>query len=243
MAYEDKLYGIAMVCAEYNHNGCNRACGTCQFNVFNYVDDIREAGILKATAYRDYESKVELQRHIRQDNIATMAAPFVVIGIIVMICMWMYKSITNPSQTIPVAQINQTLKYYRSIDIPADDSELIYLMRNQDKMENIPRVLALMRKYGVKDMNRDGMVNCIDNAITFRNLYGKTARIYHIKSVIGDMNHLFIMVRYPEYPNEPLYIEPQGDPDWYTMGQVWGVRFSPYLSSDVTSTWGQYLGY
>jgi len=39
----DKLYTIAMTCARLNHEGCGRMCHACQFNVFNYIDDVREA--------------------------------------------------------------------------------------------------------------------------------------------------------------------------------------------------------
>jgi hypothetical protein len=139
------------------------------------------------------------------------------------------------AQTIPVAQIKDTVAYYRVGDMPIDD-DVKYLLNNPNQIDNINRVLRVMRRYGVRDMNRDGLINCIDYSITFRNLYGSKAKLIINRSYVHDMNHMFVIV-------EGLHIEPQGDENWYMMGQVWGVRYDEYCNKDVTKVWGQYIGY
>jgi len=58
---EDKLYHIALQCARFNDNGCDRVCEGCQFNIYNYVYDVREASLLKAVAYTDYLHEKQIE--------------------------------------------------------------------------------------------------------------------------------------------------------------------------------------
>jgi len=51
---EDRLYSVALTCAEMNDRGCAGACAGCQFNIFNYVSDVRVGSLLKANAFTDY---------------------------------------------------------------------------------------------------------------------------------------------------------------------------------------------
>jgi len=89
----DKLYTIAMKCAEISYNGqCNCICHLCQFNVFNYVSDVREAALLKATALTDYTRMKELSQQVEADRRAECLAPLFSIGIIVALIMWACKS-------------------------------------------------------------------------------------------------------------------------------------------------------
>jgi hypothetical protein len=74
------------------------------------------------------------------------------------------------------------------------------------------------------DLNMDGLVNCIDYSIRFKELWPE-AGIYRIRN--GDFDHLLIGIDFKRN-GEPLivYIEPQAgkgldlDP-----GKVWGAKF------------------
>ena len=163
----------------------------------------------------------------------------IVTGLLISVCMCYFAScVSPPKQTIPVAQIKDTVAFYRVGDMPIDD-DVKYLLDNPNQIDNINRVLRVMHRYGVRDMNRDGLINCIDYSITFRNLYGSTAHLVINRNYINGMNHMFIIL----YRPQQIHIEPQGDENWYTMGQVWGVMYDKYCNTDVTDVWGQYIGY
>jgi len=119
-------------------------------------------------------------------------------------------------------------------------AEARYLAANPNRIENITRVLSLMRNMGVPDMNRDGLINCIDFSILFRTIYGSNARIIINENPTNGMNHMFIRVRYNA--TDYMDIEPQGTPDRYSMGLIWGVMYNPRYNRDVTSQWTHVVG-
>ena len=43
------------------------------------------------------------------------------------------------------------------------------------------------------------------------------------------------------YGSESMAVEPQGQFNRYTMGEVWGVKYNPHYSRDVTNQWGRYI--
>ena len=130
--------------------------------------------------------------------------------------------------------------------IPTEEAmlnEARYLAANPNRIENIPRILSLMRNMGVPDMNKDGKINCIDYSILFRMFYGSNARILINKNPKNGMNHMFIRIYYNDMGHtRVLDIDPQGTPDRYSMGLIWGMRYEPIHNRDVTSQWGQYVG-
>jgi hypothetical protein len=120
--------------------------------------------------------------------------------------------------------------------------DITYLKNNPNKVENIPKVLTVMQRQGaVKDVNRDGEINCIDYSIAFRSLYGSNASLIINNNPANGMNHMFIRVNYKNGV-EFIDIEPQGTPDRYSMGLVWGVKYNPYYNTDVTNRWTHVVG-
>ena len=92
---EDRLYAIAMQCAELNANGCARDCVNCMYNIHNYVDDVREASLLKANAYSDYHRQHKIIQDIKDKQTAwDMAGPVAII-IMVLVCMWACHSVKS----------------------------------------------------------------------------------------------------------------------------------------------------
>lgn len=132
----------------------------------------------------------------------------------------------------PQDELRPVKRRYTAIKV---DTKVQYLLDNPNKVENIPLVIQVLQEQGVRDLNRDGQVNCIDYSITFRMLYGSNARIMINNNPRTGMNHMFIRVH---EPYSVIDVEPQGNIDMYSMGLVWGMRYEPHLSIDVTSQWG-----
>ncbi|GHT57379.1 hypothetical protein FACS1894109_09280 [Spirochaetia bacterium] len=84
-------------------------------------------------------------------------------------------------------------------------------------------------KEQVRDVNRDGKINCIDYTVTFYSIYGPEAKMMRIYN--NDMNHLFIRVGGRD-------IEPQRLDG--SMENAWGSRYKPGESWDETYEWSQY---
>ena len=131
-----------------------------------------------------------------------------------------------------VSRINDMFQDYDDWTL---EQHLIYLRDRPNRPENIGRVLFVMRKWGVGDANKDGKIDCIDHTIIFRKLYGSNAKIIINVNPQTNMNHMFIQVL---TGNRCVDIEPQGTPDRYAMGAVWGTRYNPAFNRDVTAQWG-----
>jgi len=83
----DELYRLASNCAKYNHRGCTCCCEQCEYNIYLYTNK-RDATLIKANAYADYQKHEELKEEIRQRDNANFLAPFIVLGIIVGLIVW-----------------------------------------------------------------------------------------------------------------------------------------------------------
>lgn len=211
-----------MQCAKLNANGCARDCCNCMYNIHNYVNDVREASFLKANAYSNYHRQNVVVKYCKDRvKAASLAGPVVVI-ILVLVCIWGRSSIKNyitPSK----AEVIQETEYF--------------LVNTSWTASDISKIQSVLRRMpsAVYDVNRDGMINCIDYAIIFRRLHGHDAYIVHNINPHTGMNHLFIQVR---IGLDVYDVEPSGTPDRWSMSSVWGMRYNPYFNQDVTSQWG-----
>jgi len=185
------------------------------------------AGIMMANARANYNSWQKTKRENDADRFAQGIAPLVFIGVIVAFVAFMCGS--------PGDELG-----YKTRSIPLErTAEVQYLLKNQNDPKNIELVLKVMRAQGVRDVNKDGLINCIDNSITFRMLYGDKAYLTINKNPFTGMNHMFVQVwDYGKYYD----IEPQGTPDRYAMGQVWGMKYNPQYNRNATQTWSGYVG-
>ena len=84
--------------------------------------------------------------------------------------------------------------------------------------------------YYVKDVNKDGKVNCIDYAITFKTFWDWIAPDGHsinceiVRNVNKNFNHLFVRVR-ANSRSDWEYVEPQASIDNYRMEDYWGCKY------------------
>lgn len=217
-----EIYKLATTCARLNEAGCGMGCDQCQFNVFNYGLPVSDAALIKANAYTDYYNVNEISRKARSEvdrqRYGGLAACIFMILLVVGFCKACL-SCGAPTQSIP------------------HDPEYTEIIRDPNNPRNIPRILRYMRRVGVPDLNYDGLINCIDNSLMFRQLYGSSARIMITVNRKMDMNHMFIRVWLPN-GLDIIDVEPQGDPVRYSMGAVWGMRYDPMFVEDVTAKWG-----
>jgi len=224
---EDYLYNIALQCAELNSKGCACGCAGCQFNIFNYVKDVREASLLKANAYTDYHQKQDMISKNNVENIGIMIGGMIPILLFVALIAW---SCSTVKSCFNVAQV----------DIKHEQPTQLAPIFEPNKVENIPHILAHMQRPGVvRDVNKDGKIDCIDYSITFYHLYGSNALIMINQNPSTGMNHMFVRVRGRLF--DFYDVEPQGTPDRYSMGLIWGTKYDPRYNRDVTSQWRQYF--
>jgi hypothetical protein len=103
---EERLYSVAMQCAKLSDNCCEYDCGHCQYNIFNYLDDVREASLLKANAYTDFYNRkkilTEARARVKESEDAYSFVGLIFLGLIVWGLMWCcstMKSCMAPTQT------------------------------------------------------------------------------------------------------------------------------------------------
>jgi len=241
---KDDLYNIALQCAKLNGNGCACGCEQCQYNVFNYVSDVREASLLKANAYSDYHKRNLITQEYENNKNSQFLAAIIWIVLIAVLVIWAGSSLKqcinpdlNPQQEVSGA-ITQLFLRDPGQPLGTLHEELTYFRDNPNNIYNIPRILLVMRTFGVYDINEDGKIDCIDHSLIFRILYGSNARIMVNKNPTNKFNHMFIRVR---YANGVMDIEPQGTPTRYAMGVWWGVKYDREYNRDVTDQWTHYV--
>jgi hypothetical protein len=79
----------------------------------------------------------------------------------------------------------------------------------------------------IRDINADGLVNCIDYATLFAVLHGDQARIIRNVNPETGMNHLFNSV---DVSGKVWMVEPQ-ETEW-RMEKVWGSAYNPKYNRD-----------
>jgi hypothetical protein len=241
-------YAIAMQCAKMNNEGCSLDCPNCQFNVFNYVYDVREAALLKATAYTDFHNRNEINKRIKREESVSRAVPIFMLVVMIAIGAWVvssFRSCLQPVQAQTQQQMNpfqeEMLRLFGApqpnVDVRA---EIEHFARNPNTLSNIPRILNVMNIMDVWDVNQDGLINCIDYSLVFRKLYGSNARIMINVNPNNGMNHMFIRVMFGGH--QFIDVEPQGTPNRFSMGAVWGTRYDPMFNRDVTNQWTHVVG-
>ena len=108
-----------------------------------------------------------------------------------------------------------------------------FLLEDKNNPDNIILILEFIQAQDLEDKNDDGVINCIDYAKRFRELYGNQARLMVNYNPDTGMNHMYIKIKLPN--NKYIEIEPQAGSDkGYTMQEFWGNVFDPAYSRDAT---------
>jgi len=232
------LYKIALQCARANAEGCTLACDLCQLNVYNYTSDGKEASLIKATAFSDYQLKEKIRREVETHETYRRAALLIpallvilIISSIVQMCM--PSKPTQVMRALPTAEENylRTSMTRMFIDeqerrrklLPIKD-EIKWLKAHQNDVSNVPRILRVIHSDDMYDYDGDGYVDCCDYSKVFVLLYGQDAVLVHNKNKQVNMNHMFVRVFYNA--SDFMDIEPQCNYDSdYSMRAVWGDRY------------------
>jgi len=88
------LKRLAYQCAEQKNNGCNGNCGSCPLNVSLYIDDPREAVLIRTNAEIDYQHDQAKEQAFNQlikenedkrtaEDIGTLIGALIPIGLVI----------------------------------------------------------------------------------------------------------------------------------------------------------------
>jgi len=107
------------------------------------------------------------------------------------------------------------------------------------KVQHDP-IASTIRSIKIRDMNNDGLKNCIDWAVLFYKNYPNEVCIMLNRNTSTGMNHLFNCVKVNGVWRA---IEPQAYKMGYSsyyMRDVWDSRYDSSLNKDVTADYSKY---
>ncbi|MDR1390195.1 MAG: hypothetical protein LBJ31_09510 [Treponema sp.] len=131
------LFQTAYQCEQFKSHGCRSNCGACQYNVSFYVEDPREAMLIKMDAARH---NARTQEYKQQESAYNFICTFIVCAIL-FFCVYACNSCAAPpSETDPPAP-------------PLAYTNLAWV-KEQVKLNE-------------RDVNNDGVINCIDHGVIF----------------------------------------------------------------------------
>jgi hypothetical protein len=202
-----EMYRLAFTCSRQSREGkCSAGeCAICPFNINQYLDDPQEARIIQASAAIDEANSTDLKRQVAAlDNapdhsVAWSIALFVLCLLLVIVpigCL----CCTAPTQVVNTVTATKDI------------------LKDVDAM--IVQTLVETRKQ-IRDMNKDGLINCIDYALLFAWIYPPQS-VYCIINQHGNFNHMF---NYVYWDGGMVAIEPQAQSVRYTMQEFWGSTY------------------
>jgi hypothetical protein len=99
-------------------------------------------------------------------------------------------------------------------------------------VDDVPSTYTIEQKVqkNIRDMNGDGLINCIDYSVLWYYYDPTNTLIIHNDHKSVGMNHLFVF-----WKGE--YIEPQTGK---LMTQTWGNKYNPDYNTNVTDEYKEY---
>lgn len=213
-----EYYRLAYMCAERKAQGaCQEQCAACTLNVHLYIDDPRDATLIKTSAAMDFmhaqQRSASLSAQHKVDNVVTALQFAFMIAIFV----------------VPIFFVVRCAKK-AVIDSP--NQSTTYIQMTYDA--------ANFAAANIEDVNEDGKVGCIDYALLFKawfdgyNENGHECLLIWNVNHKKDMNHLFVKV-WDGY--QYVAIEPstnRGSFDDRRMEKYWGSMYDPRFDRNVT---------
>jgi len=210
--YNTELYRLAYQCREQQRAGCKGYCGNCQLNVSLYCNDTREAVLIKTTAAIDNEKMHEYKAQ------ESFNMKFWCIIICILVGFFIYKCSPDKKAMSPV---------------PQETPPNVALAQTQSI-----RILIERTRTRIRDVNGDGIINCIDYAVVFKELY-PTAAIVRNENPRTGFHHLFNAIS--DGNGNWIYIEPNSSRlRSYLMSEVWGSRYDVRFNVIETYKWEHY---
>jgi hypothetical protein len=205
-----EYYRIAYKCAEVKNSkkGCDGNCAACVLNVHLYVDDPRDATLIKTSAAMDYGKWVAIQHDRNVDGwlgaIGSWLLLVLVIAAFVLPVQCVIRSCKKP--TSPVPEVTTT---------------------TDDELFNA----AYYAKNNLRDVNNDGLKDCIDYALLYKSRVPRARLIWNLCKYPVYWSHLFVQV-------DGVYIEPSAaEWDMYKRRiEYWfRVEYNPANNKDMTN--------
>jgi hypothetical protein len=245
-----EYYRIAYQCAETkNTTGCNNNCATCPLNVHLYVDDARDATLIKTSAAMDYgkATVAAAQRNANNkiDNILQLVKVIFVAALLFSIVYFPISCFKNVKNSLA---IDNEVKTEKRVLVPWLDEEPTTPLpptktykATQQQLERILYCTDVSKDYYFIDMTCDGLYDCIDATMIFYFNYldyDNNIKIIWNYNPNTKWSHLFCSV--PDGYGSWLYIEctRYGDALYKVMvDYVWGKDYDPRYNKDVTQDW------
>jgi len=164
-----EYYRLAYACVQMKHGGtCPGKCATCTLNVHLYMNDVREATLIKTSAELDFMRSLAVAKQRKADTIfdgiTTILMLLFSIACFIVLIVW------------PVSCVVKGVKGFVKPTMPAYE---LQDMADTATPEVTRKVLTTCDyvKHNTKDVNQSGDVDCIDYAITFYEQYGTAAKL------------------------------------------------------------------
>ena len=228
-----EYYRLAYQCEELKAKGCNNICAQCPLYLPNYTSFYNEdqcgIALIQTSAAIDFNHTQAWQQEERRKNIIW---GIVFLGLLAW-GVFSFRSCVTPSQKpLPIA-----LQELSELSIPSQTLKP-YTPRVHNVYEYLERT-----KRTIRDVNNDGVINCIDYAVVFYMMTNPSTRLIQNDNPHTGMNHLFIGM--PIGPGGSMvYIEPQVSRSHtsFRMENVWGSKYNPAYNVDVTDAYTRGLG-
>jgi hypothetical protein len=194
-----------------------------------YVDDAREATLIKTSAALDYGKCITQEAERNSRHFWDFIGRLISIAIVV-VSIWMPISCA-------VKSCKQEAPKRESVNAaPSQDPGVL---RSSEEFDRITDLASFYVRNHLRDINKDGLINCIDRALIYKD-YVPDARLFWGINPAKDFNHLFIGVLDTDGTGY-VYIEPLSNPDnrkYLTdkfMCFYWWDRFDANQVKDVTA--------
>jgi hypothetical protein len=243
-----EYYRIAYQCAETkNTTGCNDNCAVCPLNVHLYVDDARDATLIKTSAAMDFgKATLAAAQYNANKKVDTVFVwikvilTFALIGALIWWPISCYKKVIhNWATSSDEIKIEAPLKLNPWTG-PIPPPEATYKATSQ-QAERIFYCTNISKDYYFIDMTCDGLYDCIDATMLFYFYYldyDSNVKIIWNYNPNTNWSHLFCSV--PDGYGGWLYIEctRYGDVLYKVMvDYVWGKDYDSRYNKDVTQDW------
>jgi len=177
----------------HTKGSCNNNCAACPLNVHLYVDDPREATLIKTSAAIDYHRQSKYEAKYRAwktgQDIGHLILFIFGMALFVVLFVW--------PVTCVVKGVKSLIPKEGSYEYPSTMATTAS-PEVQRKATMVSRAIL-----NLGDITNDGLYDCIDDALGFYELYGGECQILWL--VVGTWSHLFVAI--PNGYGQWAYIE------------------------------------
>jgi len=213
-----EFYRLAYKCIEQQSTGqCDNKCVVCALNINLYVDDPRDATLIKTSAQIDYTNLQYYKKQDASEQCLQTISHFICIILFLVLPIWFCVSKIKSCTTASAAQDPKYEQHNLLPYTPLTDAELDAMFDSLDEKFKASKAkiqhgespsLIAARKVAatIYDVNKDKQINCVDKALLFRQYYGDGTQARLIWNKHGSMNHMFVYV--PDGQGGWIAIEP-----------------------------------